>query len=307
MSKCSRAAKPYGCQIPFESIATNTPLTDTSPAFSRSPSVIFDYEIVQQPVRARMCGLGDKDRRQISPPVFLKVHAFDAVTKERLDVNDVDISNIIIIVSLWSADEKVDLSLSQTIINGSSPESSLMGSPDQMRAIVNDTTSTLTTNSSTSVNYADDEKTNAGKNNNQSGEVAETAFVAKAENEKSYLEYEEEKPKRGSTSDSDESLGDVPTRNLIGSTVTNAVKLYDEQHQRGVWFVLSDLSIRIEGEFKLKFKLVDLASNTTVEKFSNAFKVYSAKKFPGVVDSIPLGRVFASQGVKIAIRRETKD
>ena len=40
--------------------------------------------------------------------------------------------------------------------------------------------------------------------------------------------------------------------------------------------------------------------------YSACFKVYSAKKFPGVADSTELSRSFAKQGIKISIRKESK-
>jgi Velvet factor len=41
--------------------------------------------------------------------------------------------------------------------------------------------------------------------------------------------------------------------------------------------------------------------------FSEVFTVYSAKKFPGVVESTPLSKCFATQGIKIPIRKEAKN
>jgi hypothetical protein len=38
--------------------------------------------------------------------------------------------------------------------------------------------------------------------------------------------------------------------------------------------------------------------------FSDVFQVYSAKKFPGVCESTPLSKCFASQGIKIPIRKD---
>lgn len=38
--------------------------------------------------------------------------------------------------------------------------------------------------------------------------------------------------------------------------------------------------------------------------FSEAFTVYSAKKFPGVIESTPLSKCFAQQGIKIPIRKD---
>ena len=36
--------------------------------------------------------------------------------------------------------------------------------------------------------------------------------------------------------------------------------------------------------------------------FSEPFQVFSAKKFPGVIESTPLSKAFAAQGIKIPIR-----
>ena len=40
--------------------------------------------------------------------------------------------------------------------------------------------------------------------------------------------------------------------------------------------------------------------------FSDKFQVYSAKKFPGVIESTPLSKCFAAQGIKIPIRKDLK-
>ncbi|CAG8504129.1 13158_t:CDS:2, partial [Acaulospora colombiana] len=34
----------------------------------------YRLEVAQQPIRARMCGFGEKDRRSISPLPFVKLH-----------------------------------------------------------------------------------------------------------------------------------------------------------------------------------------------------------------------------------------
>ena len=39
--------------------------------------------------------------------------------------------------------------------------------------------------------------------------------------------------------------------------------------------------------------------------FSKPFTVYSAKKFPGVIESTELSKKFAEQGIKIPIRKES--
>lgn len=38
--------------------------------------------------------------------------------------------------------------------------------------------------------------------------------------------------------------------------------------------------------------------------FSDVFQVFSAKKFPGVIESTGLSKCFATQGIKIPIRKD---
>jgi hypothetical protein len=110
------------------------------------------------------------------------------------------------------------------------------------------------------------------------------------------------------------------TRNLIGSLVATAFKLYDLNDTLGIWFILQDLSVRTEGEYKLKFSFVNLEPVAELQNpplytsapiisytFSRPFRSYSAKKFPGVIDTTELSRYFAMQGIRIPIRRHQKN
>ena len=132
------------------------------------------------------------------------------------------------------------------------------------------------------------------------------------------------------------------TRNLIGSLCVSAFKLTDPDGVMGVWFILQDLSVRTEGTFRyfcyffhdelfmvdvspqnfcanvgsLKMNFVNVgspSSNQTLNNgsapvlastFSNMFQVFSAKKFPGVIESTQLSKCFATQGIKIPIRKD---
>ncbi|KAK4116384.1 hypothetical protein N656DRAFT_774633 [Canariomyces notabilis] len=106
------------------------------------------------------------------------------------------------------------------------------------------------------------------------------------------------------------------TRNLIGSLAASAFRLTDTQDKIGIWFILQDLSVRTEGCFRLRFSFVNVAPNqpnspvnvgkapVLASVFSDVFQVYSAKKFPGVCESTALSKCFASQGIKIPIRKE---
>jgi len=105
------------------------------------------------------------------------------------------------------------------------------------------------------------------------------------------------------------------TRNLIGSLTASAFRLTDPDNKIGIWFVLQDLSVRTEGSFRLKMNFVNVGINGRLNTsgqpvpilasvFSEPFQVFSAKKFPGVIESTELSKCFATQGMKIPIRKD---
>ncbi|OMJ22852.1 hypothetical protein AYI70_g2609 [Smittium culicis] len=59
-------------------------------------NIKFDLEIVQHPLRARMCGFGGKDRRPIDPPPAVRLIAYDE--------NSEKIMQMIVSASLFSED-----------------------------------------------------------------------------------------------------------------------------------------------------------------------------------------------------------
>ncbi|KAG0709888.1 velvet factor-domain-containing protein [Suillus ampliporus] len=70
----------------------------------------YSLEVVQQPLRARMCGFGDKDRRPLAPAAVAKM----VVRREDnsiVDVEDIDCSFFLVTVDLWSADGKREMNL----------------------------------------------------------------------------------------------------------------------------------------------------------------------------------------------------
>ena len=50
--------------------------------------------------------------------------------------------------------------------------------------------------------------------------------------------------------------------------------------------------------------LNDTSAPVLASVFSNVFQVFSAKKFPGVIESTALSKCFATQGIKIPIRKD---
>ncbi|GAA5896835.1 velvet factor family protein [Sporobolomyces salmoneus] len=104
--------------------------------------------------------------------------------------------------------------------------------------------------------------------------------------------------------------------NLVGTLHANSHILTNpEGDGKGVYFVLPDLSVRTEGSYRLRLRLlsIDLASAEAgitspviATTDTNEFHVYGAKKFPGMLEPTPLSRHFAAQGVRIPVRRTKK-
>ena len=109
---------------------------------------------------------------------------------------------------------------------------------------------------------------------------------------------------------------------------------YLDRPRPAAYFIFSDLSVRHEGWFRLRFQLFekvkmpgdadpdrplplerDGVSSTNrpmtgmsnrMEVVSAPFQVYSAKKFPGLSESTALSRIVAEQGCRVRIRRDVR-
>lgn len=112
--------------------------------------------------------------------------------------------------------------------------------------------------------------------------------------------------------------GHVYTRTLVGPLSANACRLLDEHRKPGVFFLFQDLSIRTEGRFRLRLRLMNVGalpapengalqvhnnvSPILAETYTQAFDVFSAKRFPGVPDTTALSIAFGNQGQKLPLR-----
>ncbi|KAI8615786.1 velvet factor [Chytriomyces sp. MP71] len=104
-------------------------------------------------------------------------------------------------------------------------------------------------------------------------------------------------------------LHDGKTRSTTGSIVSSLYRLRDLDNKDGAFFVFPDLSVRMEGSYRLKFSLFEIINTEMyycTSIISNPFNVYSAKKFPGMEESTFLSKAFAEQGLKIRIRKELR-
>ncbi|ORY12128.1 velvet factor-domain-containing protein [Clohesyomyces aquaticus] len=289
-----------------------------TPVVTAEDGKIFRLKVEQQPIRARMCGFGDKDRRPITPPPCIRLFVLDGATGKEVDFNEVDSTFYVLNVDLFDVEASHEVNLvrhsssAPSVSISSSTTSSYPPPPERPQTYMSPVAYDAFGRPLALVQHQaySAPPTNHGYYPNQPPMTPNTP---------NYNQY----PPPGYNSVPMPMAPPQPnpatgmfTRNLIGSLSVNAFRLSDTDNKVGFWFVLQDLSVRTEGTFRLKMSFVSVAGEqggNTVNQghakilatcFSEPFQVYSAKKFPGVIESTPLSKTFASQGIKIPIRKD---
>ncbi|KAI7826808.1 velvet factor-domain-containing protein [Kickxella alabastrina] len=190
----------------------------------------YELEIAQHPIRARMCGFGEKDRRPLDPPPVVRLRVRDD-NGEFMQSEEVDIWRFVVSATLWAPHANSDRSI---VINPNT-----LPGPVPM--------------------YQPSSSAQPGGHNR-----------------------------------------------------VQCVLAKDEYDVLSIFFIFHDLSVRTEGQFRLKFQFTVIPSEEEPLAFvesvawSSVFEVYSAKTFPGMTDSTELSRAFATQGIKITIRKNSR-
>ncbi|ORY44714.1 hypothetical protein BCR33DRAFT_737742 [Rhizoclosmatium globosum] len=108
----------------------------------------------------------------------------------------------------------------------------------------------------------------------------------------------------------------IPTEKsiLAGNIFSSSMVLRDQNGIPGIYFIFSDLSVRIHGTFRLKFYLYNMMAETGVLNrgkmsvitsiMSNPFTIYSSKSFPGTVMPSELITAFIEQGIRMPNRKK---
>ncbi|KAL7271822.1 hypothetical protein RUND412_005391 [Rhizina undulata] len=286
----------------------------------RGDGRIYSLEVKQQPIRARMCGFGDKDRRPITPPPCVRLVVKDAATGKEVDINEVDTSFYVLTVDLWSADGTREVNLvrhSATSPSISAATSSSYPPPPP----------TPPPHPHPQAHHHPHPQQLQHPGYSQSipppnpypgyppPPTQQNYYQHPAAPQGYYQSMHAPPPPQQPPQQTPSGMF---TRNLIGSLSASAFKLTDPDNKIGVWFILQDLSVRTEGSFRLKMNFVNVgrgdgaglntgSAPVLASAFSEVFQVYSAKKFPGVIESTNLSKCFATQGIKIPIRRDKGD
>jgi hypothetical protein len=104
--------------------------------------------------------------------------------------------------------------------------------------------------------------------------------------------------------------GSKQTEHLAGTTFVQAANL-DYKGNKVLMFVFSDLAVKAEGNFILRYRCFDLFSRVAAtdgqtpvwaECYGGPFRVYSTKEFPGLRASTDLTKHLSYFGVRLNLR-----
>lgn len=96
---------------------------------------------------------------------------------------------------------------------------------------------------------------------------------------------------------------------LAGTLVSSLHRLKDSDNNDGAFFVFGDLSVKLEGTFRLQFNLYEMRQAECYHIkciLSEPFPVHSTKNFQGMSESTFLTRSFSDQGVRLRLRKEPR-
>jgi hypothetical protein len=116
--------------------------------------------------------------------------------------------------------------------------------------------------------------------------------------------------------DGEEDMSGMPDdytrqKRLMGNLVASPFVGFDERGVEGCFFCFPDISCRTPGRYRLKFVLVVLEwplrpnakSMIRAELLSDVFQTYSAKEFPGMLESSALAKALKHQGCNIPTKK----
>ncbi|KAI4103310.1 MAG: hypothetical protein L6R37_003871 [Teloschistes peruensis] len=251
----------------------------------------YSLEISQEPIRARMCGFGDKDRRPITPPPCIRLVVRDASPPfDPIDINNIDTSFFVLTVDLWNEKGNAEVNLvrhSQTSPSISAATSASYPPPNMLHNPFNLPTQYLTgpayspvmPNSmmqqqgypTSSMGYSNHTYQPSHSLYHGQQQIAPPTMYppgyyatpqSNAMTHGAYYAMQQQgpllSPQQLSNMGAVDLRGSTPTpsgmftRNLIGSLGVSAFKLTDPENVLGIWFILQDLSVRTEGTFRVQ-------------------------------------------------------
>ncbi|KAL2911436.1 hypothetical protein HK105_209087 [Polyrhizophydium stewartii] len=271
----------------------------------------YELRVVLQPDRARSCGFGNRlNRRTIDPCVVVQLgrrrlgaHA------PILNYSDLgDVTGFVLSVSLVSVDMAHDLGMivnpqDTSYLSATAPSTS--ATPPALHGLRR---SLSASQHSSSPNPRVPSIGTAGVDD-QSKSTAQVAMAAAAQIEDHFESVDFSTDQKGCVVEKYPG-GSHLLHTVFGSTNSACLRLTDLDGIQGAYFLFPELCLRIEGQFRLKFSLFDIAgclmgrtqSTVIATAFSEPFRSYNPRAFPGMQKSPPLIKHFFRQGAPVLVR-----
>ncbi|KAH6578513.1 hypothetical protein BASA61_000271 [Batrachochytrium salamandrivorans] len=102
---------------------------------------------------------------------------------------------------------------------------------------------------------------------------------------------------------------DLINQTVVGTNIKAPDLLIDLNGSNGVFFIFSDISVRVHGKYRLKCQLMrknftnDLQLETCSITYTKPFLMYPPKNYPGMSECTNLSRWFSQQGALVSVRR----
>ncbi|KAJ6010612.1 Velvet factor [Penicillium sp. IBT 35674x] len=235
---------PYSMPHGFDRLLHHEPESSPpTPPRRKSTLPRYHLHVRQQPIAARACGAGDRDRRPVDPPPIVQILLSDFDPESEDDKDTLQDPRFTVGCLLFPFSD------SSTWAQPPDPE---QAERDQEKEKESD-----------GVARADDDLSTPSSQEKHS--------------------YPNSAPTHPSSDDINPPLSSQPPN------LRNASKL----HQPATFFIFADLSIRTAGLYRLQFRLMNWGSvedtgqsmPILAEAWSDPFRVYAAKDFPGMRDS----------------------
>ncbi|OGE47312.1 hypothetical protein PENARI_c050G03202 [Penicillium arizonense] len=267
----------------FDKLLHHEPEAESPPAHPRRLSTQSRYHlhVRQQPIAARACGAGDRHRRPVNPPPIVQILLKD------FDSNSQEDSDIL-------QDPRFTVGCLLFPVSPQSPWSELTGSD---------------------IRDLDRDREKDREKDRDTDGVARTddPFSTLLLSGKAFMSpfYVEADPDPNSAPPHPSSINDPRLSSPSDAHNHPSVRL----HQPATFFIFADLSIRSAGLYRLQFRLMNWGSveDTSqsmpilAEAWSDPFRVYPAKDFPGMRHSSILAEGLKELGfVELKIRGHGK-
>ncbi|PLW26884.1 hypothetical protein PCASD_23006 [Puccinia coronata f. sp. avenae] len=253
---------PYFIEM-YPSTSTHNPQAGRSSVQTRH----YELRILQQPVRARMCGFGDKDRRLLTPPVIVELLILESQTGMQINISEVDTSFFVLNADLWDSRgaHEQNIVMHPVFYNPDSAANYLSSSEDKPSL---PEPSSRRPAASTSSHFSSTIAENPAKS---TGEMAYTRnLIGALAQSGSKLKGMDEQP--------------------------SIFFIFHDLSIRTEGIFCLRFTLVVLGH-------TDQPTDILASTFSEPFQVYSAKKFPGMLGPTALTRHFSAQRVRIPTRR----